>query len=61
MRDGVVKTIAQMSESEKEQLWDNQANQEGVFVYFGMWKGPFNSEADAKSAYREWRWELQHS
>ena len=33
----------------------------GFYVWFGMWKGPFTSAENAKSAYNEWAWELKHS
>lgn len=37
------------------------ASDPGVYVFFGMWKGPFADAQTAKAAYREWAWEAQHS
>lgn len=33
----------------------------GFYVFFHMWKGPFDSAEQAKEAYREWAWEAKHS
>lgn len=33
----------------------------GFYVWFGMWKGPFDTANKAKDAYREWAWEAKHS
>jgi hypothetical protein len=33
----------------------------GFYVWFGLWKGPFDSINDATQAYREWAWEAKHS
>jgi len=33
----------------------------GVYVYFGMWKGPFDCPSDAEAAYAEWVWERNNS
>lgn len=40
---------------------DESVREAGFYVYFGMWKGPFNDAELAKSAYREWAWEAKHS
>ena len=39
----------------------SHATDPGFYVYFGMWKGPFESAEEAKNAYREWAWESKHS
>ena len=33
----------------------------GYYVMFGMWKGPFASAEEARSAYSEWAFELKYS
>lgn len=33
----------------------------GHYVMFGIWKGPFQTEQEARDAYREWSWEAQYS
>lgn len=38
----------------------SHADNPGYYVYFGMWKGPFETEELAKSAYREWCFEARH-
>lgn len=40
---------------------DPLLNAEKFFIFYGMWKGPFDSARDAKEAYQEWVWEAKHS
>ena len=60
MRDGTVKHSDKIT-WEGDDFKEIYGSKPGYYVYFGMWKGPFDSEGNAKSAYREWAWELKHS
>jgi len=37
------------------------AQKPGWYVMFGDWKGPFETEAEARSAHAEWAWEARWS
>lgn len=59
VRNGTVKTADQIDWT--GDWFGRTKNDAGWYVWFGMWKGPFSSKEDAKEAYREWKWEFDHS
>lgn len=60
MRNGTVKHSSDRDFSQDIFRWTHQTDP-GYYVYFGMWKSPFASAEQAKTAYREWAWEARHS
>lgn len=60
MRNGTVKHSRDIDFSQ-DWFWKNHTAEPGYYVFFGTWKGPFDSKEYARDAYREWAWEARHS
>jgi hypothetical protein len=60
VKDGTVKYSSEIDFS-GDLFKRSHETRPGFYVFFGMWKGPFESAYLATEAYREWAWELKHS
>ena len=60
IKDGTVRDASDIDWT--SDYFNRTANSDpGFYVYFGMWKGPFDNQSDATEAYREWDWERRNS
>ncbi len=60
MKDGTTRFSSEV-DFEGDAFNRSHESDEGWYVWFGMWKGPFESEARAKDACAEWLWEAKNS
>lgn len=56
---GTIKHSSDFTEADKADF-DGEPIDEGFYVWFGMWKGPFETESKALSAFKTWEQELKH-